>query len=219
MPIALTIAGGVGAAVAGVGIQNHWGSWTMAGWVVALAICIGIPALSTNLNRLGQGRREARRSINKVLVACAAAYGYPQRHARANVMLPCSDNRRCVDPELTFNMENDGDADLEIDATAGVTGEAWIHRTPAFGDLALALQSGGPTWGLRPQETAKVRQGLRSVLSVPIFDPDNPTGQLLGTLQVDSDLTFQEMGFDVQERREIAERFADVIALLLKTGK
>lgn len=116
-------------------------------------------------------------------------------------------------------MAHDPDGDLEIDATAGVTGEAWIHRTPAFGDLSLALQPGGPTWGLRPAEAARVRRGLRSVLSVPIFDPDNPEGDLLGTFQIDSDLTLQEMGFDDQERREIAERFADVIALLSKAGR
>jgi hypothetical protein len=103
--------------------------------------------------------------------------------------------RRRVDPELTFNMSSDPDIDLEIDVTAGVTGEAWIHRTPAFGDLTLALQKGGPTWGLRATETARVRPSLRSILSVPIFDPDNPTGDLLGTLQVDSDLSLQEMGF------------------------
>ena len=56
-------------------------------------------------------------------------------------------------------------------------------------------------------------------MSVPIFDPDDTDGPLLGTLQVDSDSTFQDMEFDRPERRAVAERFADVVALLLKTGR
>jgi hypothetical protein len=83
----------------------------------------------------------------------------------------------------------------------------------------LAVLWGGPTWGLRDAERAKVRNGLKSILSVPLFDPDNPEGPLLGTLQVDSDLTIQQMEFDRPERRDLAERFADVVALLLKAGR
>jgi hypothetical protein len=220
-PTALSIVGGVGAAIAGAGMQEDWGSWRLLGWIVLLGICVGVPAWSANLNRLGQHKRAAAKGIRKVLEACAVAYGYPSKHVRSNIMRLCQANqrRRCVDPELTFNMTNDPDRDLEIDAAAGVTGEVWTHRTPVWGDLGLVLQHGGPSWGLRPAEIAKVRRELRSILSVPIFDPENSAGDLLGTLQVDSDLTFSEMGFDVQERREIAERFADVIALLLKTGR
>ncbi len=128
--------------------------------------------------------------------------------------------RRKVDSATAFNMSHDPDSDLEIDATAGVSGEAYSQRTTYYGDLALALQAGGPTWGLKPEELAKVRPSLKSILSVPILDPDNPEkGQLQGTLQIDSDLTFTEMQFDRPERRDVAERFADVIALLLKAGR
>jgi hypothetical protein len=92
-------------------------------------------------------------------------------------------------------------------------------RRSFIGDLALALQPGGPTWGLRDAERAKIRRDLKSIMSVPVFDPDNPAGPLLGTLQIDSDRTFQEMEFDNPHRRALAERFADVIALLLKAGR
>jgi hypothetical protein len=130
-----------------------------------------------------------------------------------------SGHRRRVDAETSCNMDGDPDRDLEIDDTAGVSGEAFVQRVTSYGDLSLALQPGGPTWGLRESERGKVRRELRAILSVPIFDPDDPDGRLLGTLQVDSDLTIEEIEFDKPERRAVAERFADVVALLCKTGR
>jgi hypothetical protein len=134
-------------------------------------------------------------------------------------MLLTKTGRRRVDAVTAFNMKNDGDSDLEIDAAAGVSGEAFTHRVAHYGDLQLTLQPGGPTWGLRESERARIRSDRKSILSVPIFDPDNPRGALVGTLQVDSERTFEEMAFDDPDRRAMAERFADVIALLLKTGR
>ncbi len=113
-------------------------------------------------------------------------------------------------------MENDSDADLEIDATSGASGQAVINRRPAFGDLSLQLQPGGPEWGLRNHEKARVRQSLRSILSVPVFNPADPEGKLLATLQIDSDLPLAEIGFDQEHTWGKAERFADVVSLLLE---
>lgn len=115
-------------------------------------------------------------------------------------------------------MDGDPDCDLDIAATAGVSGEAYNYRRPAYGDLTIVLAQGAPTWGLLPSEAARVRSDLQSILSVPIFDPDDVDGRLLGTLQVDSRLTIMEMGYDDSSRIAVAERFADVIALLLKVG-
>jgi hypothetical protein len=219
-PILLTAAGGVGAAVCGAGLRQAWGRWAIVYWALGIAVCVVLPTISTRQNRLQQGRRAARNSIRKVLEACGSAYGYPERPVRANLMLVTrGGRRRRVETATAFNMANDPDCDLEIDATAGVSGEAFVHRAPAYGDLALALQPGGPTWGLRESERARVRPELKSILSVPVFDPDDPEGALLGTLQVDSDLTFEEMEFDRPDRRAVAERFGDVVALLIKTGR
>lgn len=66
---------------------------------------------------------------------------------------------------------------------------------------------------------ARVRASLRSVLSVPIADPDNPAGPLVGTFQIDSDLMIEETGFDEEYSHEMAERFADVLALLMKAAR
>ncbi len=217
----LTVAGVVGAAICGAGLQQYWGRWDVAAlWGVGIAVFALLPALRSRRNRLQQGRRAAQTCIKNALMACGAAYGHPDKHTRANIMLASRGGaRRKVDAATAFNMDRDPDQDLEIDATAGVSGEAVRSRVAVWGDLTLARQQGGPSWGLSHPEMAKVRGGLKSVLSVPLFDPDDPEGQLLGTLQVDSDLTIEEMGFDRPERRAVAERFADVVALLLKVGR
>ncbi len=72
-----------------------------------------------------------------------------------------------------------------------------------------------PAWGLQAVEQARVRPTLKSILSVPIFNPEDVDGPLLGTLQVDSDLTVEEAGFNKAESSELLQQFADVLALLL----
>ena len=221
-PIVLSILSAFAVAICAIGVENSWQQGAMyhgIAWGAGLLGAIVLSTVPVWRNRLDQKRSAARTCIKNALMACGAAYGAPGRHVRANVMLT-KNGRRRVDSATAFNMSSDSDFDLEIDATAGVSGEAYSQRVTTYGDLELALQPGGPTWGLQPGERAKVRTSLKSILSVPIFDPDEPeTGPLLGTLQVDSDLTFTEMQFDSPERRAVAERFADVIALLLKAGR
>jgi hypothetical protein len=219
-PTATTVASGVGGALCGAGLRQDWGKPNALLWVLGIAVSILLPALGTKRNRLQQGAHAARRCIKNALAACGAAHGYPERHVRVNIMCLSRDGRkRTVEKVTAFNMDADPDCDLEIDASAGVSGEALRQRVPTWGDLALSLQPGGPKWGLTDSQKAKVRSTLKSVLSVPIFDPENPDGDLLGTLQVDSDLTIAEMEFDRPERQAVAERFSDVVALLLKEGR
>lgn len=59
-----------------------------------------------------------------------------------------------------------------------------------------------------------MRPALQTVLSVPIFDPQDPGGTLLGTLQVDSDEGVQALGWN-DETLQRAQTFSDVVALHL----
>jgi hypothetical protein len=54
-----------------------------------------------------------------------------------------------------------------------------------------------------------------SILTVPIFNPEDIGGPLLGSLQVDSDLTVEDAGFTKPESAELLQQFADVLSLLL----
>lgn len=155
-------------------------------------------------------------AIRPLLETCAGAFVTRGRHVRANVMTFSVDGlRRKVDRATAFNMSDDPDAGLEIDATAGASGKAVLFRRAAVADLTLLQITSVPPWGLTADEQAHVRPKLKSILSVPIFHPVNADGPLLGTLQVDSDLTVEEAGFNKPEAAELMQQFADVLSLMM----
>ena len=155
-------------------------------------------------------------AIKQLLKTCARAFVTRGRHVRANVMTFTPDGlRRKVDTATAFNMADDPDAGLEINAGAGASGKAVHFRRAAVADLTLLQISSVPPWGLSAEEQAHVRPKLKSILSVPIFHPVNANGPLLGTLQVDSDLTVEEAGFNKPEAAELMQQFADVLSLMM----
>ena len=123
--------------------------------------------------------------------------------------------RRQVHAATAYNMENDPDRTLEIGATAAASGKAVTERRAAVADLGLLRITATPAWGLQADEQAQVRPTLMSILTVPIFNPEDIDGPLLGSLQVDSDLTVEEAGFTKPESAELLQQFADVLSLLL----
>lgn len=126
---------------------------------------------------------------------------------------------RTLNTATAFNMETDPDRDIKIDANAGVSGEAFSNRKPAYGELPTDFAQGGESWGMTAGQKGKVRRSLRSILSVPVLDPLNPTGPPIATLQVDSDLPLDQAGFAGQDSQELAERFADVVSLVLHAAE
>ena len=161
-------------------------------------------------------RAAADLAIRELLETCARAFVPDGSHVRANVMTFTADRRRrAVNRATAFNMDGDPDADLEIDATAGASGKAVAFRRATVADLTLLQISAVPPWGLHADEQARVRPRLRSILSVPIFDPANANGPLLGTLQVDSDLSVEQAAFNRPEAAELMQQFADVLSLMM----
>ncbi len=155
-------------------------------------------------------------AIRELLETCARAFVPDGHHVRANVMTFTADGRRrTVQRATAFNMAGDADADLEMGATAGASGKAVLYRRAAVADLTLLQITSIPPWGLSAVEQAHVRPKLRSILSVPIFHPVNANGPLLGTLQVDSDLTMEQAGFNKPEAAELMQQFADVLSLMM----
>jgi hypothetical protein len=216
-PTFVAVLGPGGSALCGLGIRYAPNSVTTVALVLLLAAFASLPTVAARLNRLQQGRRAAEDCLKRLLRACGHSFGFPDRHLRVNIMRFSADrHRRRVHSATAFNMDGDPDVDFEIDASSGASGQAVVNRRPAFGDLRLQLQPGGPDWGLREHERAKVRQSLRSILSVPVFSPSDPDGDLLATLQIDSDLPLAEVGFDQEQAWRKAERFADVVSLLLE---
>ena len=155
-------------------------------------------------------------AIRELLESCAQSFVMRGRHVRANMMLFSPDlTRRQVHTATAYNMSGDPDRDLEIGATAAASGKVVTERRPAVADLVLLQITAVPAWGLQAAEQARVRPTLKSILSAPIFNPEDVNGALLGTLQVDSDLTVEEAGFNKAESSELLQQFADVLSLLL----
>jgi len=155
-------------------------------------------------------------AIRHLVEACAHAFVSGDRHVRGNIMTFTPDRqRRTVNRATAFNMDGDPDATLEIGAHAGASGKAALLRRAAVADLTLLQITAVPAWGLSAVEQSRVRTYLRSILSVPIFNPEDANGPLLGTLQVDSDLTVEEAGFNRPEAAELMQQFADVLSLMM----
>lgn len=122
-------------------------------------------------------------AIRELLEHCARSFVPRGQHVRANMMTFTPDRtRRKVHTETAYNMEQDPDRDLEIGATAAASGKAVSARRAAVADLGLLQITSAPTWGLQPAEQARVRPTLKSILTVPIFNPEDIDGPLLGTL-------------------------------------
>jgi len=154
-------------------------------------------------------------TVRQLLESCARSF-VRDKHVRANMMTFSPDGaRRQVHTSTAFNMANDPDQDLEIGATAAASGKAVAARCAAVADLVLLQITAAPAWGLRAAEQARVRPTLKSILSVPIFNPEDVDGPLLGSLQVDSDLTVEEAAFNKPESAELLQQFADVLSLIL----
>jgi GAF domain-containing protein len=173
-------------------------------------------AAPVKAERRGRALNLREAGIKKLLESCARAFVPSGRHVRSHVMtFNASGTRRKVNSATAYNMEHDPDRDFEIDATAAASGRAVAERRAAVADLVLLQIMAKPAWGLSAEEQACVRPTLKSILSVPVFNPDDVDGQLLGTLQVDSDLTMEEAGFIRPESAELLQQFADVLSLLM----
>ena len=155
----VAILGPIGAALSGLAIRYAPNAGWIAVFVILLAAFSAVPSLAARLNRLQQGRKASEQCMKRLLDACGHSFGYPTNHVRVNIMKFSADGkRRKVEAATAFNMDKDPDCDLEIGVTAGVSGQADLNRRPAFGDISMPLQPGGPDWGLMtPRKRRSVR--------------------------------------------------------------
>ena len=124
---------------------------------------------------------------------------------------------RVVDGDTAYNMRGDSDENMEMGAFSGVSGTAMHERDVVLGDLSKEPLKGAPGWGLKKRELKKVRQRVRTIVSGPIHDPDNRNGDLLGTIQVDSDHEFDILIPDKIQAMKIATAFGDAMSFVLKS--
>jgi hypothetical protein len=207
---------GIDRCVEGLSRDEHF--WFVF-WICLLAASGLVLFLSDRASRRALSHKVRTGVIRKLLALLADAFRALDPNVRTNIMIVNSDGtRRKVQSETAHNMSNDPDDGLEIDFGAGVSGQAARHRTATFGDLRYSPRPGHPDWGLTAAEQGRIRKSLQSIASVPILDPENPRGQILGTLQVDSDETMDRVFAEPEKVGYLASTVADVLALLIKDG-
>jgi NTE family protein len=121
-------------------------------------------------------------------------------HLRLNVMDRNSLGRLSI--RYKYNMDFDPDDRMDLPIEAGGAGRCFTNRKPQIVDLQRAKRE-YPSFRMSKYEQALVRSSLRSLLSVPIFDPrstgDIERRSVMGVLNIDSDdLSANEMG-DIED--------------------
>jgi hypothetical protein len=126
-------------------------------------------------------------------------------------MVPEGDLLRIIGSHGFTNEDND--LGITILVGTGVAGKAWATERVVIADLHQTILPGGPDWALPAAENLKVRRGLKSILSLPIFG--GKPYRLLGILNFDSDHTMAEAKFFNSDVQHIAYCFSKVLASLL----
>jgi NTE family protein len=109
-------------------------------------------------------------------------------HIRLNVMDKNSLGRLSI--RYKYNMDFDSDDRMNLPIEAGGAGRCFTGRKPLIVDLERAKRE-YPSFRMSKYEQALVRSSLRSLLSVPIFNPksrdDLENRSVIGVLNIDSD--------------------------------
>jgi NTE family protein len=142
-------------------------------------------------------------------------------HLRVNVVMPIREDRLRV--LYTYNMDDDTDDRLEFDFGVGASGRCWQTHDFLVSDLTEAQPVFEAERNMNKYQQALIRPSLKSLLSVPIFDPtqfdsgrDKVDNTLLGVLNFDSDEDLLEE-FSRIEVQQAAANGAKLVAQMLKS--
>jgi hypothetical protein len=193
------------------------------GWLTIVSI-LTLAAIAVSMWINGRSRRSVEKAARKTATRkLLRAFGASFEHVgaqrvRANIMIYNKKRQtRVVDGDTAYNMKGDPDENLEIGAFAGVSGTAMHDKDVVLGDLSKEPLKGAPGFGLKKRELKKVRQKVRTIISGPIYNPDDRNGDLLGTIQVDSDAEFDLLIPDKIQATKIATAFGDAMSFVLKS--
>jgi len=184
------------------------GMWNLLPFVamgiLALNLYIGaLPSLSLN--------RVRKQLIEDILASACRSLIRPNfsRHIRAIITI-CDYRQGCRRTTYTYNVRADPERTASFPFDFGVTGEAYTVKAAVARELPdNHLETYSPE--IRPL----IYPQLRCVLAVPLFNPLDPAGRLLGILAFDTAESMQTMRFDNREVKDLAQSWGDLISQLL----
>jgi hypothetical protein len=136
----------------------------------------------------------------------------PLPHMRACLMVP--DGEDLVIAYAHGFAPEDRDRNIRIKKGTGCCGQAWEQEQTMIADLTQTPGGGmPPQWGLRESERQKVRQSLRSIISVPVRA--GRKFEIVGILNLDSDNFVADTKFIDKPIHDIVYSFVKVLSALL----
>jgi NTE family protein len=143
------------------------------------------------------------------------------KDVRVHVMLPTLQRTRIV--VYQFGMDDDEDAALELNESAGCSGLAFSYGQPVFADLEEAARD-PLAWGMTKEQHNRVPRDRKAMVSVPIFKPQiaaleagderKASLHVMGTLSVDTTTALADTYWikDLPERVRVVN--ADLVKVL-----
>jgi hypothetical protein len=156
-------------------------------------------------------RDSKKRIIEEILEAACRSLIYPNKNLHIRAIVTLCDHKKGIRQTMySYNTRPDPERVAIFPIDFGVTGEAYKTRT------VVARQLPDDHISTYPDEVkSSVATDLKSVLALPILNPDNFRAPLLGILAFDSCEKIDTIGFNSRESFDIAQSWADLIGEVL----
>lgn len=215
----------LGLVVSGVWLHATWEDWHK--FLLAAAILAVLGIVDFWLKRThdrSKVRSTHERYIDELLHAAAfsilRAASPPIEHIRVNIMMPSepmpNDGARRLIIRYKHGFDfGDQDLHIRVPVGTGCAGRAFLHNSAIAADVTELSRSGSDVnWGLPHDEIIKVRSSLKSIFSVPIIYGNGANSRAI--LNIDSDNTIDEIGFNDESIQKIGFCFAETLRGLLE---
>jgi NTE family protein len=142
------------------------------------------------VKHIGLGHKEdVSQALNMLSMAAKTLIekksGRSLSHIRCNIFIPTFQDSTRLRLVYSYGMENDSDDRLVIESGCGAAGECYSRGKPVICDLVKAAKTFKTKWKLNKYQQAMIRGTLKSLISLPLFNPKD--GSVIAVLSFDSD--------------------------------
>ncbi len=137
----------------------------------------------------------------------------PVQHMRACLMFP--DGKGSLRIKYAYGFEpEDLDREIVVPLGTGCCGQTWQKGKAMAADISQMPQDGSPPhWGLPDSEVDKIREGLQSILSIPVRA--GVDYKVVAILNIDTDNHISEARFREKPIQNISYSFAKALGSLM----
>lgn len=188
------------------------GRWHIMVLVAALAMFAQYRISSVEDSRYAN---LAGRLIDEVLAAASRSLVFPRKNRNLRAIVTIADqSHETRTTRYAYHVEPDPERTATFPIYFGITGEAMRDRRVVVQGLEPDHVS-----GYDPITAPKILPDLRSVLAAPLYSFGDQSRETIGVLAFDSVNTVKELQLDNREMIELAQAWADIVAVLHQMKK